>query len=462
MRRALVAADLAAVLVAYGVAILVSGTPPTSHAGVWIAVTLPIWVLLAALHGLYGRDEQRADHSTLDELVPLLWFVTLTTWLGLAGAWVIGLDVSPSAVASFWATALVASAFARAIARVIVRRRPSYVQNAIIVGAGDVGQLVGRKLQHHSEFGIRLVGFVDDDPKRMRQDLDATPMLGSPSEIVELVREHNVQRVVVAFSNDRHDQLLALVRRLREMDVQIDLVPRLFEAVGPSVGLHAVEGLPLVALRTPRPTRFGIAMKRATDVVLASAMIVAISPLFVWITWRVRRDSPGPVLFRQRRLGARMQEFTLLKFRTMTVDTEAGPHRQYIQQIMDPTALPEVSNLYKLDRSDRVTKVGAWLRRTSLDELPQLFNVLRGEMSLVGPRPCIPYETEHFEPHHFDRFLVPAGMTGLWQVSARANSTFREALELDAAYARNRSFGLDIWLLARTPLVVLRGRKVTA
>jgi lipopolysaccharide/colanic/teichoic acid biosynthesis glycosyltransferase len=287
-------------------------------------------------------------------------------------------------------------------------------------------------------------------------------MLGSPSEVVDLVHEHDVQRVILAFSNARHEQLLDLVRRLRDLHVQIDLVPRLFEAVGPSVGLHAVEGLPLVKLTPPRTTRLGHVLKRTSDVVIASTILVLTSPLLAWIAWRVRRDSPGPVFFRQERLGERMQQFTLLKFRTMAVDTASDAHREYIERIMDSAAAPEASNLYKLDRGDKVTAFGAWLRRTSLDELPQLINVLKGEMSLVGPRPCIPYETEHFAPHHFDRFLVPAGITGLWQVSARANSTFREALDLDAAYARSRSFALDMWLLARTPLVVLRGKRSTA
>jgi lipopolysaccharide/colanic/teichoic acid biosynthesis glycosyltransferase len=124
---------------------------------------------------------------------------------------------------------------------------------------------------------------------------------------------------------------------------------------------------------------------------------------------------------------------------------------------MSTHAVPAANALYKLDRSSEITRIGAWLRRTSLDELPQLINVLRGDMSLVGPRPCIAYETDLFEPHHFDRFLVPAGMTGLWQVAARAHATMREALDLDAAYARNWSLRLDFWLLARTPLALLRG-----
>jgi lipopolysaccharide/colanic/teichoic acid biosynthesis glycosyltransferase len=153
-----------------------------------------------------------------------------------------------------------------------------------------------------------------------------------------------------------------------------------------------------------------------------------------------------------------MTSFELLKFRTMRVDADEAPHRAYVETIMDTSQAPSENSLYKLSREDDVTRVGSWLRRWSLDELPQLLNVLRGDMSLVGPRPCMAYESELFEPHHYDRFLVPAGMTGLWQVTARARTTFKEALDLDVAYARNWSLGLDLKLMLRTPFVMFRPR----
>jgi lipopolysaccharide/colanic/teichoic acid biosynthesis glycosyltransferase len=174
------------------------------------------------------------------------------------------------------------------------------------------------------------------------------------------------------------------------------------------------------------------------------------------VAWLIRRDSPGPVLFRQRRLGLDLHEFTLLKFRTMREGTDGGPHLDYLRQSMRADAIPAANNLYKLDRDGEVTRLGRTLRRTSIDELPQLFNVLRGDMSLVGPRPAIPYELELYAPHHFERFAVPAGLTGLWQVEARAHSTFGEALDLDVIYARSCSPGLDLRLLLRTPTLILR------
>ena len=462
VKRWLVAADVTGLLFAFALVTatdMVSGGVDGGFA--LFVLTLPLWVLAASLFGLYDRD-QHLDHSTLDEVWPLVLFVTFGTWLGLLVAWVFDLDWMMGGVVAFWAIASVSIPILRAAARSFARHGEGYVQNTLIVGAGDVGQLVGRKLRQHPELGIRLVGFVDGDPKSMRADLDGVPVLGTPDDIATLVREHDVQRVVVSFSNDGHESQLGLVYGLRDLDVQVDLVPRLFEAVGPVVAIHDVEGLKLLTLPPMRASRVARAVKRAGDIVGAAVLLTLLSPVILWFSWRIRRDSPGPVFFRQERLGKDMRPFTLLKFRTMVVDADDAPHRAYVESIMDTRATPTSTNLYKLERPDAVTNVGARLRRTSLDELPQLINVLRGDMSLVGPRPCLAYETALFEPHHFDRFLVPAGMTGLWQVSARANATFREALDLDAAYARNWSVGLDLRLLARTPIAVLRGRGATS
>jgi exopolysaccharide biosynthesis polyprenyl glycosylphosphotransferase len=329
------------------------------------------------------------------------------------------------------------------------------------VGAGEIGQLIGRKLLQHPEYGINLLGFVDDEPRDRRRDLGNLTVLGSPDVLEEIIKREQVDRVIVAFSRDGHEQLLELVRALREQGVHVDLVPRLFEAVSPNVGIHTIEGLPLVGLPAGRISRSSRFLKRTLDIVGSASLIVLTAPLMLVVAALIKRDSPGPVFFRQARLGMDLHEFTLLKFRTMYEGTDEAPHREYIKQIMRSDALPNTNNLYKLERRDSVTPVGRWLRKTSLDELPQLFNVFRGDMSLVGPRPLIPYELELFSPHHFERFLVPAGLTGLWQVEARAHSTFGEALDLDVAYARGWSLGLDLRLLLKTPLLMLRRRETS-
>ena len=226
--------------------------------------------------------------------------------------------------------------------------------------------------------------------------------------------------MIVAFSGESNEGTLSLVRELRDRSMQIDIVPRLFEAVGPNAGIHSIEGLPLMGLPSVRITRTSRWFKRSVDLVVASVMLLVSAPLFAYIAYKVKRSSPGPVFFKQERLGLERRPFKMLKFRTMYVGTDESVHRDYIRDTMHASASPTSNGLYKLSQSDSVTTFGRWLRKTSLDELPQLVNVLRGDMSLVGPRPCLTYETEFFDEYHFERFQVPQGITGLWQVEGRA------------------------------------------
>ena len=291
-----------------------------------------------------------------------------------------------------------------------------------------------------------------------RPELDHLALVGPPERIGEIVTLLDIERVIIAFSDADHEELLKMIRELRKLDVQIDVVPRLFEIVGPNAGIHAFEGLSLVGLPPARMSPSSRLLKRALDYVVALAMLVVLGPVMLLIALAIRLDSPGPVLFRQRRLGRDMRPFTVLKFRTMRVDTDQEEHRRYIESITTHQASPNGNGLYKLDRSDSVTRVGRILRKTSLDELPQLLNVLAGEMSLVGPRPCLDYETAEFAEHHFERFLMPPGLTGLWQVTARAKSTFGEALDMDVEYVRGWSLSLDLHLLLKTPFSLIRMR----
>jgi lipopolysaccharide/colanic/teichoic acid biosynthesis glycosyltransferase len=195
--------------------------------------------------------------------------------------------------------------------------------------------------------------------------------------------------------------------------------------------------------------------KRTFDAVLAIVMLIAVAPLMAIIALLVKLDSPGPVLFRQQRCGRHRQPFVVLKFRTMTDGASPEAHRRYIAELAGASA--EAEGLKKLTRDERVTRIGALLRKSSLDELPQLYNVLVGQMSLVGPRPAIDYELEHYEPEHYARFDVRPGLTGLWQVSGRSRLGFHEMLALDAAYARTTGPLVDAQILVRTPLEIFRG-----
>ena len=464
MRRVLLVADVVGLIAAFVAAELVLGNfsdgvdPRIITLFLFFLVSLPLWVLVAKLYGLYDRDEERTDHSTTDEVSDVFHVVTILVWVLFAGAWVTKITTPQiDKTVLFWLLAIVFIAGARIVGRSLVRRSSAYIQNTVIVGAGDVGQLIARKYVQHPEYGIRLVGLVDDSPHELRPELGDRPVYAL-DDLIDVVRREDVERVVIAFTETSNERLLALVRDLRRFEVQIDVLPRLYEALTPKLDVHSVEGIPLVGLPPAGLSRSSRALKRSLDLVLASVLVVLTSPLIALAAWRIKRDSPGPVLFRQPRLGEGGREFPMLKFRTMKVGSDTEVHREYVRSIMDKGAAPTAGGLYKLERPDAVTRSGRWLRRTSLDELPNLFNVLKGEMSLVGPRPCLEYETEYFAPHHFERFLVPAGITGLWQVTARAKTTFAEALDLDVAYARGWSLGLDLKILARTPLSVFRQR----
>jgi exopolysaccharide biosynthesis polyprenyl glycosylphosphotransferase len=364
-----------------------------------------------------------------------------------------------SVIAAMTAAAFVATR--RVASRVVATQRIGRAETALIVGAGDVGQLIARKLLRHPEYGVKVVGFVDTPPKQWRGDVGSVPIVGVIDDLVSIVRDLSVDRVIVAFSARNDQETLTWVRPLLGLNVHVDVVSRMFEIVGPGVRLRDVEGMRLLSISPCSRSVAASRLKRAIDIVGASIGLVVTAPLFLWAAWRIPRESPGPVFFRQTRLGAGMQEFTMLKFRTMTVDTDQSAHRAYIAQTMSGGRNAGAGELYKLDRRDAVTPTGRWLRRTSLDELPQLINVLQGKMSLVGPRPCLQYETAYFAQHHFERFLAPPGITGLWQVTARAHASFAEALEMDAAYVRDWSLGLDLSLILRTPVELFRQRRAT-
>jgi len=466
--RSLLAADLVGLSLAYVLTTFMwgeAGAFGSFHEILVFLCTLPCWAIVAKLQGLYRSDQEQADHSTTDDVVGVFHLVTIGVWVLLVATHVVGRS-NPSiyALITFWFLAVGILPLARTVVRRLCKRSQAYEQNTLIVGAGEVGQLIARKLVKHPEYGVNVVGFIDRDPKARRPDLpERIAMLGGPERLTEIVKSLDVERVVIAFSNEPVSELLALLRQLRGFPVQIDLVPRLFELVGPRLTVHAVEGLPLLGLPPNRPSPVSRMLKRMIDIAGAGAALIVLSPLFACIALRIRLDSDGPVFFRQTRLGTNMSEFTLFKFRTMKVGTDESVHQAAIKRSMLASAdATENGGLYKLERVDAVTPFGARLRRTSLDELPQLINVLKGDMSLVGPRPCIPYETENFEPHHLERFAMPQGVTGLWQVTARANCTYGEALDMDVAYVRGWSLGLDLQLLLRTPLQVLRQRASTA
>jgi exopolysaccharide biosynthesis polyprenyl glycosylphosphotransferase len=433
--RSLLFADIASLTLAYLIATALwdrHGVFGSSHELIGFLGVLPCWLLIAKLAGLYRRDTESPAHSTTDDLFGVVRLVTVGVWLLFIAERLTGrADPAFNTLAAYWLISICLVPAARMLSRQFCRRLRSYQQNTLILGAGDVGQLIGRKLLRHPEYGLNVVGFVDREPKARHTDLPARlGVLGEPDRLPEIIDSLAVERVVIAFSNESTADLIPLLRKLAPLDVQVDLVPRLFELIGSRVIVHAIEGIPLVGLPPARPTSLARALKRGIDVCGATIGLVALSPLLGLIALRVKLEAGGPVLLRQTRLGQAMMEFTTYKFRTQ-----------------DPDGVS--------------TRFEAFLRRTGLDELPQLVNVLRGDMSLVGPRPYFPQDVKRFELCDLERFSVPPGLTGLWQVTARGTSSFSESLKMDVAYARGWSLGLDVLLLLRTPSRMFR-RKAAA
>ena len=465
VRRMLLLADLVGLTLAFVAAQLLfseSVAPPDhvrpSLETLLFVATLPLWIVVAKLYGLYDHDEERTDHSTADDLVGVFHLVTVGAWLIFAGGALTGL-ARPGLLrlVFFWGFAIGLVTLLRALARALCRRRIAYLQNTVIVGAGEVGQLVARKFLQHPEYGINLVGFIDTSPKERRPDLEHLTLLGPPERLPAVVRVFDVERVVIAFSNESHEDMLALIRSIKDLDVQVDIVPRLFEIVGPSVGIHTVEGVPLIGLPPLRLSRSSRLLKRTVDIVVSAIGLAALAPVFALIALRIKIDSPGPVFFRQVRVGIGDTTFRIYKFRTMTSD--ADDRKDEVAHLNIHARHGGDPRMFKVPDDPRTTNVGRALRRYSLDELPQLINLLKGEMSLVGPRPLILDEHKHVAEWARKRLHLKPGITGLWQVLGRSEIPFEEMTKLDYLYVTNWSLGGDLRLIIRTFPAVLRARR---
>jgi exopolysaccharide biosynthesis polyprenyl glycosylphosphotransferase len=470
VRAMLVSADVIALGLAFAATEVVSGWLTPGPAGredalaesLLFLLLLPAWPLIAAVFGLYRHDGQRTDHSTIDELGAVFQLLTVGTWLFVVAAYLSKLaHPSPPKLVLFWFLALVLLSVGRVTARSFCHRRLAFVQNTIIVGGGKVGQLLARKLLQHPEYGINVLGFVDSDPLTWTGASGAPLthgheyLLGGVDDLPAIVDELDVDRVVVAFSETNDELTLGAVRLLADVDVQIDIVPRLFELIGPNAVIHTAEGVPLIGVPPVRLSRLARVTKRAIDLSVSIVILLDLAPLLALVALAIKLDSPGPVLFRQTRMGARNRPFTILKFRTMVADADA--RKDDVAPLSRHAGNGGDSRMFKVPNDPRVTRVGRLLRRYSIDELPQLLNVVLGDMSLVGPRPLILTEDSHVDGWARRRLDVKPGITGLWQVHGGSAIPFGEMVQLDYLYVRTWSLWNDVRLVFRTLPVVCRG-----
>jgi len=332
---------------------------------------------------------------------------------------------------------------------------PAVRRRVAIVGAGRAGQSAAVRIAERPETGLEVVCFVDDDPQKRDRHLLGYPVAGPVESLLKIVDRLRVDELFVAINTVGYGRLLDIIEQCRSTMLPVTVTASHFRIVHNRVAPGAVDLADAVTIRPGGLSPLGRAGKRAIDMAGAVILIVLLAPLLAAIALWIKLDSPGPILYRARVVGQQGRTFTWFKFRTMRNDRTENLHKEHVARI-----IRENGGTKKLGADPRITASGRVLRRYSLDELPQLINVLLGQMSLIGPRPCLPYEYEQLDEWHRRRFAVTPGLTGLWQVVGRdrADVTFNDAVMLDLYYIENQSLWFDLKIILRTIPVVLFGR----
>jgi len=456
-RRMLALADMCAAVAA--LVVLAQAVPEAATARVAV-VSLPLALVLAKVQGLYDADHRRLRHLTTDEIPSLfmwisLWIAATALLLSLAGM----SAIDGRAAALMWLTAFTTAVALRGIVRALWRRVvPREV--TLVLGDGQLAQMLVRKLALEPGHHVALLSpgaaaALRDADLPAGAEPPAVAGEDSPFDLEDglgsAIRARGIERVVVAREDLDEERLEHVVRTCRRTGAKLSVMPPLPAMHGTAVGLTRLAELPLIELKTWDPSRSTLLLKRIVDLAGSLAALVLLAPLMLLIALAIKLDSPGPALFAQRRAGRDGQPFTMLKFRTMVRDAE-----RLLPDLVDLSALADP--MFKLRADPRVTRVGRLLRRASLDELPQLLNVLAGDMSLVGPRPEELRLVERYgETERFRLHLRP-GMTGPMQVHGRGELTFAERLAVEREYVENYAFRKDVSLLLRTAGAVVRGR----
>jgi exopolysaccharide biosynthesis polyprenyl glycosylphosphotransferase len=331
-----------------------------------------------------------------------------------------------------------------------LRRRGIGVDRVLIVGGGEIGRTVIRTIVARPELGYQIIGLVDDNPDKGRADIGRVKGLGGLDKLAEIVDCEAVDQVLITLPWMYHRKIMGIVHECQRKRVEARIVPDMFQMSLSQVDVDDLGGIPLIGVRKTIIGRGQRVLKRLMDVMFATLGGFLALPLMGVIGLAIRLDSPGPAVFRQLRVGKSGRQFWCYKFRSMHQGAE--DERERLQAFNEADG-----PLFKIRDDPRRTRVGRWLRRTSLDELPQLYNVLRGEMSVVGPRPPLPEEVARYEAWQMRRLEVAPGITGLWQVSGRSNLSFDEQCLLDIYYIENWSPFLDITILLRTVPKVFTG-----
>jgi exopolysaccharide biosynthesis polyprenyl glycosylphosphotransferase len=434
---------------------LATATTATTDVGTlfWAALFSPIWIMALKLNGLYDNDHRRIRHSTFDELPALISACALGTIAldGLLALTPVG-PLSAASAVVVGVGAFVGIVLLRGVLR-FLWHRIAEVATGIVVGPIDAIGVVARRVATHPETRLRLVGYLS--PRAGEgpggPEIGGLERLGSISDISRVARENKVERVIVAEQEMSEAGAEHLIEECKLAGLGLTFLPRHYGLLGPGIELNRLAELPVLDFRFSDPSRSTVTMKRTIDLVVSCTLLVLLSPLLAAIALLIGIDSGRPVLFRQRRAGKGGKSFTMVKFRTMVQGAD-----ERLAELVNLETLEEPA--YKIADDPRVTRAGRMLRRYSFDELPQLFNVLKGDMSLVGPRPEEEAVVALYNERQRIRLAVKPGLTGPMQVYGRGDLTFEERLAMERDYLDNLSVTGDLAILLRTPRAIIRGQ----
>ncbi len=418
----------------------------------YIMLTVPlIWGITFLVLSVY--DPKRI-YKAIDEM-QIVTVATLSSALLFAGLLYLGQrDFSRWVFILFVSIDIVLLLGWRLLARIIFRisRMPAGERHVLIVGTGEVGQRVGQMIEEYRSVGLNLSGYLDEAPPSTDADDEViVHILGPIEDVRQVVQAGHIDDVVIALPQRDYAQINQLVLALHDLPVNVRVVPDYFSLALYRASVEDFGGLPMINLRDPALNDVQRLVKRMFDLVISSILLGLVMLPMAIITLLIRLDSRGPIIFRQQRVGENGRLFAMYKFRSMVVGAETM--QDIVSEMTDDGKV-----LFKKIDDPRVTRIGRFLRHTSLDELPQLFNVWKGDMSLVGPRPELPWLVGQYEPWQHKRLAVPQGMTGWWQINGRADKPLHLHTEDDLYYVQNYSLWMDIYILLKTPWVVVRGK----
>ena len=410
-----------------------------------------LWLALFKLLGLYDKRDITSTGDEASSIIgatiagALLLFALLFLYRGF---W---FSRALLMYAVFICSALMI--FSRYVLNGIKRelyKRGVGVRRTLILGAGEIGQGLAFKMISEKEIGYKAVAFLDDDPDKMNKDIQGIPVIGSIISTKNKIRELNINEVILATGKLHQQKVLDIIMECESEGVEFKLVPGILELIASRISTDDIGGIPLLTIKEIRLQGFNALTKRISDVSVSLAALLLISPLMILAAALIKLESRGPVFFSQKRVGKDGKVFNLYKFRSMV----QGAEDQF-----EKVVAQKGGNIIRFKAKDdpRITRIGKIIRKLSIDELPQLINVLIGDMSLVGPRPPVPIEVERYSAWHKKRLRVRPGITGLWQVSGRSELPFEDMIRLDIYYIENWSLWMDFRIVLRTIPTVIFG-----